>query len=154
MIRRIAGTERIQGLIRNIISDFNSRKAPMKWTSYQIKSEDADLYMHEFNGVLGNATVLSLKKIVAAIGNRTNRILIHKKPWFMPKNEVLKIIDNTLESLQPQKLTNLMGLKYDISGQLSESTQEFEVNGAKFIRIVRGDENRHFNENFRPYKKL
>lgn len=166
MIRKIAGTEQTKSLITNIVSDLHSKRPLTKHVDYSITvNKDSTLLTDENGDFFRNVSIIYLKGIQAAIGNKTGNILINQKPLLISTEEVIKKICGFLEKIQPQNLkranvinetsdtiteANSLGLTPDFS----KVTQDLKSDGLKVRRTITGSNNTWSGECFEEYKTL
>lgn len=166
MIRKIAGTEQTRSLITNIIGDFHSKRPLTKHVDYSITMNRNSTLLTDENGdTFRNVSIIYLKGIQAAIGNKTGNILINQKPLLVSTEEAIKRICVFLEKIQPQNLkkasiineasdtipeVNSLGLTPDFT----KVTQDLKSDGLKVRRTITGSNNTWSGERFEEYKTL
>lgn len=118
MIGKIMGSGVSKTMIKNVISDIQTRRPASRFVDYSVELTEgkrvSKLYTNDDEGKLRNYSRILLGKIIADIGNKSGRIAIQKKPLLMSCKKAAKKVEEFLEKIQPQKLFKANDIK--ISG--------------------------------------
>lgn len=166
MIKKVAGSVTTKLLITNIVKDFHLRKPLTKHVDYSvIVGKNSTLLTDENDDTPRNVSIVYLKGIQAAIGNKTGDILIKRKPLLMSVNKAVQKIYGFLEEIQPKKLSEASVIDTDsyishnegslkLTPDFSKISETLELNGVKIKRNITGSNNAWSYECFEEYKTL
>ncbi len=158
MIKRIVGSSSTKALINNVVGVFNSSKLAARHVDYSVSvGKNSVLFTDEDDSTFRNVSLIYLKGIQAAIGNKTGNILISKKPWLMSAKRALQKISNFLEKIQPENISKAELIKTETSKcvpDFDKISQTLELNGTKIKIDITGSNTIGLGECFEPYKTL
>lgn len=166
MINRVAGTDTTKALITNIVKDFKSRRPLTSHVDYSIAvGKNSTLLTDENGDKFRNVSIIYLKGIQAAIGNKTGNILINRKPTFVPMLAAVQLVCDFLEKIQPKNLSKAEFVETDsyisyasdalsIIPDFSKVTDTLKLEGKTVKRNVTGSNSVSSGECFEEYKTL
>lgn len=164
MFKPIEGTEDTQELIKNIINNLRAQKPPTQHVDYTISiGKKISLTTEENGEILRNVSIIKLKGLHVAIGNRTGDILVRKKPWLMSDGRILQKITDFLEKINPKMLSIAKRIEKDSFADSSffgpkpghiRITQTFQIGRTKIQQTILGSNSEATSEFIEEYKTL
>lgn len=164
MFKAIEGTEDTQELIKNIINNLRAQKPPTQHVDYTISiGKKISLTTEENDGICRNVSIIKLKGLHVAIGNKTGDLLVRKKPWLMSQSTILQKVTKFLEEIQPERLSTASKIDKDSFADSSffgpkpkhiRITQTFQIGRTKIEQTILGSDSEAPGEFIEEYKTL
>lgn len=166
MINKVAGTDTTKALITNIVKDFKLRRPLTSHVDYSITvGKNSTLLTDENGNNFRNVSIIYLKGIQAAIGNKTGNILIGKKPAFMSIQAAAQKVCDFLEKIQPKNLSKAEPIEtyshilntpgeLNLTPDVSKVTETLKLKGETVKRDITGANGCYSGECFNEYKIL
>lgn len=166
MMKLVVGTDETKELIENIVRNFQALKPNTLHVDYSVTvlKNKASLVTEENSGIMRNVSIIKIKGLHLAIGNKSGDLIIRKKPFLMSENKVLKKVTDFLMKIQPENLAKSKKIEKDVfsdysifeekQAEFSKIKHTFYLGRERIQRVIGGSNVQGMDECVQDYKFL